>query len=58
MREAVRRGRRYLRLDTVSDRPKLRGVYESRGFRLHSERHVGPYHVARYEVRLDGENVK
>ncbi len=32
-----------LRLDCDADRPKLRALYESCGFRLHSYRQVGPY---------------
>jgi GNAT superfamily N-acetyltransferase len=43
-------GRRLLRLDCDADRPKLRALYESCGFRLHSYRQVGPYYVSRYEV--------
>jgi GNAT superfamily N-acetyltransferase len=42
-------GRRYLRLDCDASRPKLRLVYERFGFQYHSDRRVGPYHVARYE---------
>jgi len=42
----------YLRLDTDLDRPKLRALYESCGFREHSEWRFGPYHVMRYEQRL------
>jgi GNAT superfamily N-acetyltransferase len=42
-------GRRFLRLDCDAHRPRLRGVYESFGFRHHSDRQVGPYFVARYE---------
>ena len=42
-------GRPLLRLDCDADRPKLRGLYESCGFRLHSYRQVGPYYVSRYE---------
>ncbi len=41
--------RRWLRLDTVADRPALRAVYERQGFGFHSERQVGPYLVARYQ---------
>ena len=43
-------GRARLRLDCDADRPKLRALYESCGFRLHSYRQVGPYYVARYEI--------
>lgn len=41
--------RRYLRLDCVASRPKLREIYERIGFRFHSNKQVGPYFVARYE---------
>jgi GNAT superfamily N-acetyltransferase len=50
--EARTRGRRYLRLDCEASRHRLRSVYETAGFTLHSERDVGPYLVARYEMRL------
>ena len=52
-RRAVAEGRLFLRLDTDITRPKLRALYTSCGFREHSERQVGPYHVMRYELRLD-----
>jgi GNAT superfamily N-acetyltransferase len=42
-------GRRYLRLDCDASRPKLRLVYEQFGFQHHSDRHIGQYHVARYQ---------
>jgi len=42
-------GRRYLRLDCEASRDKLRRFYERFGFRYHSDRRVGPYHVARYQ---------
>lgn len=45
-------GRRYLRLDCESDRPRLREVYEDLGFTHHSDRQVGPFHVARYEYQV------
>ena len=44
--------RTYLRLDCEADAAKLRALYERHGFRLHSERDVGPYRVARYERAL------
>jgi GNAT superfamily N-acetyltransferase len=44
--------RRYLRLDCEASRPRLRAVYERFGFRHHSDRQVGPYFVARYELEL------
>ena len=43
-------GMRFLRLDTEASRPRLRAVYERFGFRYHSDRQVGPYLVARYEL--------
>jgi GNAT superfamily N-acetyltransferase len=56
MRWAVDRarslGRRYLRLDTEASRTRLRERYERFGFRHHSNRQVGPYFVARYEIDL------
>jgi GNAT superfamily N-acetyltransferase len=45
-------GKRWLRLDCDADRPKLRTLYESFGFRFHSFRQVGSYYVARYEYPL------
>ena len=45
-------GKRYLRLDCVADRPRLRLVYERFGFRHHSNRQVGAYFVARYEYEV------
>jgi GNAT superfamily N-acetyltransferase len=45
-------GRRHLRLDCEASRPKLRAIYERFGFRYHSDRQVGPYLVARYELPL------
>lgn len=52
-RRAVADGRAILRLDTDMTRPRLRAMYLDCGFREHSERQVGPYHVMRYEMRLD-----
>jgi GNAT superfamily N-acetyltransferase len=49
---AQRRG--LLRLDCDAARSKLRALYESCGFRLHSYRQVGPYYVSRYEIRTSG----
>jgi GNAT superfamily N-acetyltransferase len=46
---AAELGRAYVRLDCAVDRPALRQVYERRGFRFHSHRTVGAFHVARYE---------
>ena len=44
--------KRYLRLDCDDDRVRLKALYETFGFRLHSHRQVGPYYVARYEYEL------
>ena len=46
---AAGQGKKFLRLDCESDREKLRAVYERFGFEYHSDRQVGPYHVARYQ---------
>lgn len=45
-------GRPFLRLDCEAARPKLRAMYERFGFRHHSDRQVGPYFVARYELKV------
>jgi len=45
-------GRRYLRLDCEASRARLRQVYERFGFRHHSDRHVGPYFVSRYQFEI------
>lgn len=45
-------GRQYLRLDCEASRHRLRAVYERFGFRHHSDRQVGCYYVARYELPL------
>jgi GNAT superfamily N-acetyltransferase len=47
--ETQRMGRKYLRLDCVADRPRLRAIYERFGFRYHSDWQFRIYHVARYE---------
>lgn len=46
-------GRDALRLDCDASRTKLRQLYESCGFTLHSYRHVGPYYVSRYELLIE-----
>jgi orotate phosphoribosyltransferase/GNAT superfamily N-acetyltransferase len=46
-------GRRYLRLDCEASRARLRKVYERFGFRHHSDRHVGPYFVSRYQFEIE-----
>jgi GNAT superfamily N-acetyltransferase len=43
-------GRRFVRLDCEASRTPLRAFYERFGFRHHSNRQVGPYFVARYEL--------
>ncbi len=45
-------GRQYLRLDCEASRTKLRRFYEQFGFQYHSDRHVGPYHIVRYEYAI------
>jgi GNAT superfamily N-acetyltransferase len=44
--------RRFLRLDCDGTRPRLRAFYEQFGFRHHSDRQMGPYLAARYELAL------
>jgi GNAT superfamily N-acetyltransferase len=50
-------GREWLRLDCDANRPKLRALYESCGFRFHSYRQVGPYYVSRYEIETGAEGL-
>ena len=45
-------GRDWLRLDTASDRSKLRALYLGAGFVPVDEVQVGAYHVVRFELRL------
>jgi GNAT superfamily N-acetyltransferase len=45
-------GRSWLRLDCEIERDQLRAVYERFGFEHHSNRRVGPYRVARYQLSL------
>ncbi|WP_392531099.1 GNAT family N-acetyltransferase [Nostoc sp. C117] len=45
-------GKLYLRLDCDASRPRLRAVYESFGFRHHSDRQVDAYFVSRYEYEI------
>jgi GNAT superfamily N-acetyltransferase len=52
MKETKNRGKRYLRLDFLADRAKLRSVYEHCGFRHHSDRQVGPRLLSRYEFEV------
>jgi GNAT superfamily N-acetyltransferase len=51
-RRASDLGRSYLRLDCEAGRPRLRAVYEGFGFRHHSDRQVGPFFLARYELAV------
>lgn len=46
-------GRRVLRLDCEHSRASLRAIYERFGFSWHSDRRVGPFHVARYEYEVE-----
>jgi hypothetical protein len=50
-------GRSFLRLDCDASRPRLRAVYERFGFVHHSDRQVGPYFVARYELNVATVNL-
>jgi hypothetical protein len=52
VKQAATLGRSYLRLDCEADRKPLRAIYERFGFRLHSYRDVGPYHLSRYEYLI------
>jgi GNAT superfamily N-acetyltransferase len=52
IKQAATLGRSYLRLDCEADRKPLRAIYERFGFRLHSYRDVGPYHLSRYEYLI------
>lgn len=52
VKESRARGKSWLRLDCQANRSNLRGIYESLGFRLHSEWGVGPYLAARYEYHV------
>jgi GNAT superfamily N-acetyltransferase len=45
-------GRRYLRLDCASGRPKLRGVYERFGFQHHSEKELDGRVFDRFELEI------
>jgi GNAT superfamily N-acetyltransferase len=52
VKHAATLGRSYLRLDCEADRKPLRAIYERFGFRLHSYRDAGPYHLSRYEYLI------
>jgi GNAT superfamily N-acetyltransferase len=45
---------RFLRLDCMADRPKLRAVYESFGFRHHSQKLIGGQMFDRFEFDVRG----
>jgi GNAT superfamily N-acetyltransferase len=49
---ARQHGRRYLRLDCASGRPKLRGIYERFGFRHHSEKELYGRVFDRFEFEI------
>jgi GNAT superfamily N-acetyltransferase len=51
---ARERGCRFLRLDCVGGRPKLRAVYERFGFRHHSDKMLGCRVFHRFEVEVEG----
>jgi len=51
-RRTIEEGRRYLRLDAATERPKLRAVYESFGFIFHSDFQVGRFTIARYQIEV------
>ncbi|MFB9994191.1 GNAT family N-acetyltransferase [Deinococcus oregonensis] len=50
--ETRRVGAPFLRLDTASDRAKLRALYEDFGFETAGERQVGAYHVVLYSLTV------
>ena len=49
---AYEQGKRYLRLDTASERPKVRAFYEQHGFIYVGERRVGQFDAALYEKKV------
>ena len=51
-REALARGKPFLRLDTSAENPSLRRYYEGAGFELKDERMVGRWNVVLYERPL------
>jgi ribosomal protein S18 acetylase RimI-like enzyme len=50
--ETRRLGVPFLRLDTASDRAKLRALYDDFGFQNVGERQVGAYHVVLYSLPM------
>jgi GNAT superfamily N-acetyltransferase len=55
--QAMKLGKKYLRLDCDAKTIKLCQVYEKANFRKHSERKVGPFLVARFESPLDTSHI-
>lgn len=51
---ARQHGRRFLRLDCMGGRPKLRAVYERFGFRHHSDKNLGGHIFHRFELEVGG----
>ena len=51
---AHKQGKRYLRLDTAFERPKVRAFYEMQGFVYVGERSVGQFDAALYELEVSG----
>lgn len=51
-RETREAGCAFLRLDTAANRPKLRALYESAGFRAVDEVTVRGFFVVRYELAV------
>ncbi len=49
---AVKLGKRFLKLDTVSSMPKLNMLYKEYGFRYCGEKQVGIYLVSLYQLDL------
>jgi GNAT superfamily N-acetyltransferase len=47
------KGLRFLRLDCMGGRPKLRAIYETFGFRHHSQKQIGDSLFERFELDLD-----
>ena len=49
----LEQGKRYVRLDTAAERPKVRAFYEQHGFVHVGERKVEQFDVALYEKKVD-----
>ena len=50
---AFEQGKRYVRLDTAAERPKVRAFYEQHGFVHVGERKVEQFDAALYEKKVD-----